>query len=136
MNNLDAMSIWIAELCRRRLDHCKDWPQQRLLDWVKWFVVKGRYLIVVRDGKLGGVGLWRCVDNETECRTDYCDTGGTVCYVDAMIATVPGALKEIYTEALNGPVKDCKMMAWVRPKHNNRIICVPMDKARRRLIKE
>ena len=136
MNNVDAMSIWIAELFRRRLDHCKDWPQQRLLDWVKWFVIRQRYLVSVRGGKLDGVCLWRRVDNEANCREEYCDTGGAVLYVDAMIANSAGALKKIYTEGINGPVKDCDTMAWVRPKHNNKIICVPMEKARRRLIKE
>ena len=136
MNSLDAMSIWIAEFCRRRLDHCKDWPQQRLLDWVRWFVVQQRYSVSATNGKLDGICLWRRVDSEEDCRKDYCDTGGSVLYIDAMIATGPGVLRKIYTEGMNGPVKDCEIMAWVRPKHNNKIICVPMDKARRRLIKE
>ena len=136
MNTIDAISIWIAELFRRRLDHCKDWPQQRLFDWVKWVVVKDRYLVSVKGGKLVGAAVLRYVDNETECRTDYCDTGGKICYVAATVAPEPDVLKDLYTQMWDRFGKDCNLIAWVRPKHDNRIVCVPMDKARRRLIKE
>ena len=136
MNNVDAMSIWIAELFRRRLDHCKDWPQQRLLDWVKWFVIKGRYLGSVRNGELVGAAVLRYVDSEADCRKDYCDTGGKICYVDATVATRPDVMKEMYTEMWYKIGKDCNLIAWVRPKHDSKIVCVPMERARRHLIKE
>ena len=136
MNSLDAMSIWIAELFRLRLDHCKDWPQQRLLDWVKWFVVKGRYWVLVRNDKLVGAAVVRYVDSEADCRKDYCDTGGKICYVEAAVAKEKGVMREMFTDMWHKFGKDCDLIAWVRPKHNDKIICVPMDKARRRLIKE
>lgn len=136
MNNTDAMTVGIADLFRSELEHCADWPTSRLLSWVRWFVVKQRYLVSVRNGELVGAALLRYVDNEKECRTDYCDTGGKICYVDATVATEPGVMREMYSDMWNRFGKDCNLIAWVRPKHDNKIICVPMDKARRRLIKE
>ena len=136
MNNTDAMTVGIADLFRSDLEHCADWPTSRLLSWVRWFVVKQRYLVSVRNGELVGAALLRYVDNEKECRTDYCDTGGKICYVDATVATEPGVMREMYSDMWNRFGKDCNLIAWVRPKHDNKIICVPMDKARRRLIKE
>ena len=136
MNNTDAMTIGIANLFRSELEHCSGWPPGRLLSWVRWFVVKQRYLVSVREGKLVGAAVLRYVDNEKECRTDYCDTGGKICYVDATVATEPDVLKDLYTQMWERFGKDCNLIAWVRPKHDNKIICVPMDKARRRLIKE
>ena len=136
MNNTDAMTVGIADLFRAELEHCADWPTSRLLSWVRWFVVKQRYLVSVRNGELVGAALLRYVDNEKECRTDYCDTGVKICYVDATVATEPGVMREMYSDMWNRFGKDCNLIAWVRPKHDNKIICVPMDKARRRLIKE
>ena len=136
MNNADTMTIGIANLFRSELEHCSGWPPGRLLSWVRWFVVKQRYLVSVREGKLVGAAVLRYVDNEKECRTDYCDTGGKICYVDATVATEPDVLKDLYTQMWERFGKDCNLIAWVRPKHDNKIICVPMDKARRRLIKE
>ena len=136
MNNTDAMTVGIASLFRSELKHCADWPSDRLLRWVRWFVVKQRYLVSVRNGELTGAALLRYVDNEADCRSDYRDTGGKICYVDATVAKEKGVLKELFTQMFSEVGKDCSLMAWVRPKHDNRIICVPMDKARRRLIKE
>ena len=136
MNNTDAMTVGIADLLRSELEHCADWPTSRLLGWVRWFVVKQRYLVSVRNGELVGAALLRYVDSEADCREDYRDTGGKICYVDATVATQPDVLKEMYTQMWNRFGKDCDLIAWVRPKHNDKIICVPMDKARRRLIKE
>ena len=136
MNNTDTMTIGIANLFRSELEHCSGWPPGRLLSWVRWFVVKQRYLVSVREGKLVGAAVLRYVDNEKECRTDYCDTGGKICYVDATVATEPDVLKDLYTQMWERFGKDCNLIAWVRPKHDNKVICVPMDKARRRLIKE
>jgi len=136
MNNADTMTIGIANLFRSELEHCSGWPPGRLLRWVRWFVVKQRYLVSVREGKLVGAAVLRYVDNEKECRTDYCDTGGKICYVDATVATEPDVLKDLYTQMWERFGKDCNLIAWVRPKHDNKVICVPMDKARRRLIKE
>jgi len=136
MSNVDAITIRIANLFRYELDHCRDWPLDRLLTWIRWFVVKQRYLVSVRDGRLVGAALLRYVDDEEGCRSDYCDTGGKVCYVDATVAKERGVMKELFTEMFEKFGKDCDLIAWVRPKHNEKIICVPMDKARRRLIKE
>ena len=136
MNNTDTMTIGIANLFRSELEHCSGWPPGRLLSWVRWFVVKQRYLVSVKEGKLVGAAVLRYVDNEKECRTDYCDTGGKICYVDATVATEPDVLKDLYTQMWERFGKDCNLIAWVRPKHDNKVICVPMDKARRRLIKE
>ena len=136
MSNVDAITIRIANLFRYDLDHCRDWPLDRLLTWIRWFVVKQRYLVSVRDGRLVGAALLRYVDDEEGWRSDYCDTGGKVCYVDATVAKERGVMKELFTEMFEKFGKDCDLIAWVRPKHNEKIICVPMDKARRRLIKE
>jgi len=136
MNNTDTMTIGIANLFRSELEHCSGWPPGRLLSWVRWFVVKQRYLVSVKEGKLVGAAVLRYVDNEKECRTDYCDTGGKICYVDATVAKEPDVLKDLYTQMWERFGKDCNLIAWVRPKHDNKVICVPMDKARRRLIKE
>ena len=83
-----------------------------------------------------GAALLRYVDNEEDCRKDYRDTGGKICYVDATVAKEKGVLSELFTQMWGKFGKDCELIAWVRPKHDNKIICVPMDKARRRLIKE
>jgi len=136
MNNVDTMTVGLANLFRHELDHCRDWPSGRLLTWIRWFVVKQRYLVSVRDGRLAGAALLRYVDDEAGCRSDYCDTGGRICYVDATVATEKGVMKEMFTEMFEKFGKDCDLIAWVRPKHDSKIICVPMDKARRRLIKD
>ena len=90
----------------------------------------------VKDGRLVGAALLRYVDDEAGCRSDYCDTGGKICYVDATVAKEKGVMRDMFTEMWGKIGKDCNLIAWVRPKHNDKIICVPMDKARRRLIKE
>ena len=136
MSNTDTMTIGIAGLFQKHLEHCADWPLPRLLEWVRWFVVKGRYLVSFSGGKMVGAAVLRYVDSEEDCREDYKDTGGKICYVDATVATKPDVLKDLYTQMWNRFGKDCNLIAWVRPKHNDKIICVPMDKARRRLIKE
>ena len=136
MNNTDAMTIGIANLFRSELEHCSGWPPGRLLSWVRWFVVKQRYLVSVKDGEFMRAALLRYVDNEEDCREDYRDTGGKICYVDATVAKEKGVLSELFTQMWGKFGKDCELITWVRPKHDNKIICVPMDKARRRLIKE
>jgi hypothetical protein len=136
MNNVDSMTVGIANLFRSELEHCAGWPSDRLLSWVRWFVVKQRYLVSVRDGELVGAALLRYVDDEEGCRSDYCDTGGKICYVDATAAREKGVMRDMFTDMWKKIGKDCDLIAWVRPKHDSKIICVPMDKARRRLIKE
>jgi hypothetical protein len=136
MNNVDTMTVGLANLFRHELDHCRDWPSGRLLTWIRWFVVKQRYLVSVRDGRLAGAALLRYVDDEAGCRSDYCDTGGRICYVDATVATERGVMKELFTEMFEKFGKDCDLIAWVRPKHDSKIVCVDMERARRHLIKE
>ena len=136
MNNTDAMTVGIADLFRSELEYCSGWPPSKLLSWVRWFVVKQRYLVSVRDGELVGAALVRYVDNKEDCREDYHDTGGKICYVDATVARGNGVMREMFTKMWEKFGKNCELIAWVRPKHNNKIICVPMSKARRRLIKE
>ena len=58
-----------------------------------------------------------------------------ICFVDATVALGEGVMKELYTQMFDDLGHQCETMAWVRPKHNDRIVCVPMGQARRRLIK-
>ena len=135
MTALNIMTLDYGQFYRKHLAHCRDWEVSTLLKWVEWFIVKGRYYVVIRDGELVGLSLVRFVDDEAGCRKDYTDTGGKVCFVDATVATGKGALKELYTKMFNEIGHKCETMAWVRPKHNDKIVCVPMESARRRLIK-
>tara|TARA_R110002051_G_scaffold180007_1_gene249668 strand:+ start:664 stop:1074 length:411 start_codon:yes stop_codon:yes gene_type:complete len=135
MTALNLLTLAIGQLCFQNLAHCRKWDASLLLKWAEWFIVKGRYWTVVRDGKLAGVALVRFVDDEAGCRKDYTDTGGKVCFVDATVAKGSGVMKELYTKMFNEMGHRCETMAWVRPKHNNKIVCVPMERARRRLIK-
>ena len=135
MTALNLMTLSIGQLCHRHLEHCKDWKPSILLKWVEWFIVQGRYWTVVRDGELRGVALVRFVDDEEGCREDYTDTEGKICFVDATVAQGKGVMKELYTQMFNDLGHQCETMAWVRPKHNDKIVCVPMGQARRRLLK-
>tara|TARA_Y100001951_G_C11187787_1_gene209667 strand:- start:155 stop:565 length:411 start_codon:yes stop_codon:yes gene_type:complete len=135
MTTLNLMTLAVGQLLHQHLKHCKEWKPATLLRWVEWFIVKGRYWTVVRDGELAGVALVRLVDDEEGCRVDYTDTGGKVCFVDATVAQGNGVMKELYTKMFNDMGHRAETMAWVRPKHDNKIVCVPMERARRRLIK-
>lgn len=135
MTALNLMTLSVGQLLNQHLEHCKEWKPATLLRWVEWFVVKKRYWTVVRNGELVGAALVRLVDDEEGCRTDYVDTGGKVCFVDATVAQGDDVMKELYTKMFNDMGHRAETMAWVRPKHNNKIICVPMERARRRLIK-
>ena len=135
MTALNLMTLSVGQLLNQHLEHCKEWKPATLLRGVEWFVVKKRYWTVVRNGELGGAALVRLVDDEEGCRTDYVDTGGKVCFVDATVAQGDDVMKELYTKMFNDMGHRAETMAWVRPKHNNKIICVPMERARRRLIK-
>ena len=135
MTALDIMTLSVGLFCHKHLAHCQKWDKSLMLKWVQWFIVKKRYWTVVRDGELKGVALVRLVDDEDGCRKDYTDTGGKVCFVDATVAKGEGVLKELYTKMFNDMGHRADTMAWVRPKHNDKIVCVPMERARRRLIK-
>jgi len=89
----------------------------------------------MHDGELVGLSLVRFVDDEAGCRKDYTDTGGKICFVDATVVTSKGVLKELYTRMFYEIGHKCETMAWVRSKYNDRVVCVPMERARRRLIK-
>jgi len=136
MTALELMTLSIGLFCHRHLGHCHKWDKALMLSWVEWFIVKKRYWTVVRDGELKGVALVRLVDDEEGCRKDYTDTGGKICFVDAAVAKGEGVMKELYTQMFNDIGHQAETMAWVRPKHNDKIVCVPMGQARRRLIKE
>ena len=135
MTALNLMTLAVGQLCHRNLEHCRKWEPATLLRWVEWFIVKKRYWTVIRDGELVGVGLVRFVDDEDGCREDYTDTGGKGCFVDTAVAQGDGVLKELYTKMFNDIGHQADTMAWVRPKHDDKIVCVPMERARRRLIK-
>jgi len=135
MTTLNLMTLAVGQLLHQHLEHCKEWKPATLLRWVEWFIVKERYWTVVRGGELAGVALVRLVDDEEGCRADYTDTGGKVCFVDATVAQGNGVMKELYTKMFNDMGHRAETMAWVRPKHNDKIVCVPMERARRRLIK-
>jgi len=135
MTALNLITLSVGQLFNQHLEHCKEWKPATLLRWVEWFVVKKRYWTVVRNGELVGAALVRFVDDEEGCRTDYMDTGGKVCFVDATVTQGDDVMRELYTKMFNDIGHRAETMAWVRPKHDNKIICVPMERARRRLIK-
>ena len=135
MTALNLTTLAYSQFYRKHLAHCRSWDAKALLAWMEWFIVKGRYYVVMRDGELKGLALVRLVDDEAGCRKDYTDTGGKICFVDATVATGKGVMKELYTEMFREIGHRCEIMAWVRPKHNNKIVCVSMERARRRLIK-
>ena len=136
MTALDIMTLTVGLFCHRHLGHCRKWDKALMLKWVQWFIVKKRYWTVVRDGELKGVALVRFVDNEAGCHKDYTDTGGNICFVDATVAKGEGVMKELYTKMFNDIGHQADTMAWVRPKHHDKVVCVPMERAKRRLIKE
>ena len=136
MNSMNLMTLAIGQLFHKHLDHCKDWEPATLLRWIEWFIVKKRYWTVVRDGEIAGAVLIRFVDTPGDCKSNYIDTGGRICFVDAAVAQGDGVLKELYTKMFNDMGHKADSMVWVRPKHNDRIISVSMEQAKRRLIKE
>ena len=125
----------MADLISGRLDFCKDWGRERLLEWVQWFVNNDRYYAVTDGGKLVGVSFVRLVDTEEDCHEHYRDTGGPICYVEVAVSRHPKALKSMFTMMFTKVGIHAKKMAWVRHKYGERVTIADMSAAKRRLMR-
>ena len=125
----------MADLIGDKLDYCREWSRERLLEWVQWFVNNDRYYAVEDKGELVGVAFVRFVDTEEDCHEHYRDTGGPICYVEMTVCNHPDALKSMYSIMWRRIGKNAKKMAWVRHKYGERVTVVEMDTAKRRLMR-
>jgi hypothetical protein len=125
----------MASLIREELSFCETWDRDRLNAWVQWFVNAGRYYAISRDGSLVGVALIRLVDNEEQCHEHYVDTGGQICYVEATVCSEPGGMGEMFGMMWDDVGEFTKKIAWVRSKHDNRVLVTDMERAKRRLMR-
>ena len=130
-----APTVEMADMLSGNISYFKEWGEDALRGWVQWFVDKGRYLAVSSDGKLSGITLFRMVGSAEDCHEHYRDTGGDICYVEASVSRHPNGLRAMYDILWHGCGKDASKMAWVRHKHNNRLVMVDMKRAKRRFMR-
>jgi hypothetical protein len=125
----------IAQMVFNNIDSFREWGIDRVREWVQWFVNNDRFYAISCGGKLVGVTLFRMVDVEEDCHEHYRDTNGEICYIEATVSDYPSGLKVMYDILWNDVGKDSTWMAWVRGKHNNRVVMVEMNKAKRRFMR-
>jgi len=135
MRTFPQTTYEMADLIEGKLDYCREWSRERLLEWVQWFVNKKRYYAVADKGELVGLAFVRFVDTEEDCHEHYRDTGGPICYVEMTVCNHPDALKSMYTIMWRSIGKNAKKMAWVRHKYGERVTVVDMNRAKRRLMR-
>lgn len=120
-------TIYVAAFLRRHLPELRQWTTEGTLQWVKWFMCHGRALLIKRGKRLLGVTLVRLVDTREQAAIDYTDTGGKLAYIE-VTACAPGIMPALFI-LLRRTFPTADRMAWVRGKHNNRPVIVPMAKA-------
>ena len=135
MRTFPRTTVEMADLIGDKLDFCREWSRERLLEWIQWFVNNERYYAVAKGDELVGVAFVRFVDNEEDCHEHYRDTEGPICYVEMTVCNHPDALKSMYTIMWRSIGKNAKKMAWVRHKYGERVTVVEMDTAKRRLMR-
>ena len=135
MRAFPQTTVEMADMISDNMKCCSEWDREVLLGWVQWFVNRNRYLAVSDKGKLVGVALLRLVDSEEDCKEDYKDTEGELCFIEATVCKHPIALKSMFTMMFDRFGKGLRKMAWVRHKYGERVTVVDMDRAKRRLMR-
>ena len=125
----------MAKMLSDNLEYLREWGEERLLQWVQWFVNNGRYYAVSKDGELVGLTLARYVDTDEQCYEHYRDTGGPICYIEASVSKYPNSLNAMYRMVWEDLGHKSDWMAWVRQKNNNRVTKIDMTRAKRRFMK-
>jgi len=127
-------TISAAAFIKRHWDNCKLWPRESLLAWIQWYIDNDRFRGVKKDGKLVGVAAYRFVDSVEDISiSEYRDTGGDLCYVALCVGIADDAMRAVYGLALDGGMRFCKKICFMRHKHSNRHSVYDLVKMNRRL---
>lgn len=91
-------AVQIAAFLKRHLRHVRDWPRDKIVPWVAWFVAHDRIITLTDDAdRLRGVALGRFVQSVADVRGRalFDEPAAPVVWIDAIAVNHPAALPQL-----------------------------------------
>ncbi|HLP07949.1 MAG TPA: hypothetical protein VK178_07270 [Opitutaceae bacterium] len=117
----------LAQFVRERVPQVREWPPERLEEWLTWYTVRDFIGVVTRAGTVVAVGCARPVKPGQEKETYASEWQGDTIWIDLAAAIDRAATRDLWFLLVHRFGRR-EWIGYDRAKHGGRVRREPFDK--------